>query len=118
MTTHSLEDEFIAKLKKCLQQEGIDTSLLRKEKVYEDEIDYSLGDLSLAIFTNPERPQFHIFWNTSLGMKYLPYEKWSFKNLDEQMNVFIDDFIAYYKDPSKRQNFIIRGIKRVLSKLT
>lgn len=117
MIDKSIEEGFIEKLRKRLEKEGVDITLLTRGKVFEDEVDYNLGDLGLAIFPDLELPQFHIFWETPLGMKYLPYEKWSFKNLDEQTNVVIDDFIMYYKDPEKRENFILKNINKIFSKL-
>lgn len=112
-----IENKFISKLKKRLESEGIDVTLLKKEKEFEDEIDYRLGDLGIAIFIDSELPQFHIFWHTPLGQKYLPYEKWAFKNLEEHMSYFIDDLIIYYKDPHKRLNPILKAFNWLLSRI-
>ena len=80
-------------------------------------IDYRLGELGIAIFIDSELPQFHVFWNTPLGEKYLPYEKWSFRSLDEQMDCFIDDLIVYYKFPNKRLNPFFRAFKWILDQV-
>ncbi len=116
MIDKAIENKFIAKLLKRLESEGIDANMLKKEKEFEDEVDYRLGDLGIAIFIDSELPQFHIYWQTSLGQKYLPYEKWAFKNLEEQMSCFIDDVIIYYKDPNKRLNPILNLFNRLLDK--
>ena len=117
MIDKAIENKFIARLKKRLESEGIDVDLLKKEKEFEDEIDYRLGDLGIAIFIDSELPQFHIFWHTPLGQKYLPYEKWAFKSLEEHMSCFIDDVIIYYKDPNKRLNPILKAFNWLLSRV-
>ena len=114
MIDKTIENKFIVKLLKRLESEGIDVATLKKEKEFDDEIDYRLGDLGIAIFIDSELPQFHIFWQTSLGQKYLPYEKWAFKNLDEHMNCFIDDVMIYYTDPDKRLNPVLKLFNRWL----
>lgn len=61
MIDKTIENKFISELIKRLGSEGIDAILLKKEKEFEDEINYRLGDLGIAIFIDSDLPQFHIF---------------------------------------------------------
>ena len=116
MLDSSIENKFIEKLRKRLILENIDISQLRKKERLDAK--YSFGIFRLAIFQDSDSPHFQICWDDAcLGRDYFSYEKWDFKNLDEQMDVFVDDVIMYYKNPKQRWNFIIRSIDKILNKL-
>ena len=101
MIDFPIENKLIEKLKKRLILERIDTSLLKKEAV---EIFYQLDDMNLGLVMDSKLPQFNLYYRNDpffLG-EHISYKKESFKNLDEQIDAFINCIVLYYKNPDKR----------------